>query len=288
MGCLPDSGGCERRHTDAFITILDDVDSKDYKYIACLDQIYRNTPQPEALYRDQRTKDELVIERKTIFWPEDYVVRHKNDHHLMDLIVSSTKDLFLDAAYELTLPHLFSVSQKELKAFSRSVVNDIRKNISNVEKMKFIQGIEFGYKWSCRKLRSCEKEGFSWTNGLVVDWNVSRIDPNIGDSSYAIHKLKPQLMKIFRSCDIKFAGYSNARRILLLDQQGDLEFMGTKWWLDIFSELNPSPSIIEIWLGLYVTVTEEGEWGWIFRKLYPNTGNSIEDYDGVLLDEFTR
>lgn len=288
MGCLPDSGNCERHHTDAFIIILNEIDNREYRHVACLDQIYRNTPQPEALYKDQRTREDLVVERKTVFWPEDYILRHKNDHHLMELIASSTSDIFTDATYELTLPYLIAMSQKELEIFSSNIVNGIRKNLSNVENMELINKIECGYKWLFRKLHPCDSEDFGLAKGLVVNWKVDAIDPDIGDSSYAIPKLRPQLTKIYLSCHTKFANYRNARRVLLLDQQGDLGYMNTKWWLNIFSELEPSSSISEIWSGLYVTVTEEGEWGWIFRKLYPSPGSPTKEIEGVLLDEFVR
>jgi hypothetical protein len=67
----------------------------------CLDVIYRNTPQPEALYVDEGSGARLVIERKNLVWPPEYTVGHNNDHFVVDLVTEGLRDLITDDAYEL-------------------------------------------------------------------------------------------------------------------------------------------------------------------------------------------
>src|SRR6185295_1465472 len=103
MGCLPESGGCERAQTDPFVDHLNDIEKSDYQHVACLDVIDRNSPQPEALYIDESTGERLVIERKNIVWPSDYAQRHKQDHLLGERLIEGLKDLTADAPYGVEL-----------------------------------------------------------------------------------------------------------------------------------------------------------------------------------------
>jgi hypothetical protein len=82
------------------------------------------------------------------------------------------------------------------------------------------------------------------------------------------HELLGDVLRLFDSGALKFQGYLEARRILLVDQQGELRYMGDLWWARIFERLPPPFEISEIWLGTQDWITE-WEQGWIFEKLYP-------------------
>src|SRR4051794_40543211 len=114
MGCLPKSGGCERQRTDPFVDHLNWLEGTDYVHTECLDVIYRNSPQPEALYTDKRSGRRMVIERKSLVWPPEYIVGHKNDHFLRDLVIEGLTDLTGDDAYELNLEPAVSGTKEEL------------------------------------------------------------------------------------------------------------------------------------------------------------------------------
>jgi hypothetical protein len=65
MGCLPNSGRCERHRTEPFVQYLNDIENVSYRHEACLDIVIRNRPQPEVLYVEPSTAQRIVIERKT-------------------------------------------------------------------------------------------------------------------------------------------------------------------------------------------------------------------------------
>lgn len=72
MTCIPQSGGCERPFTEAFVEHLNQTGGFRYVHRACLDVASSQAPQPEALYEDSGRNMQLVIERKSISWPIDY------------------------------------------------------------------------------------------------------------------------------------------------------------------------------------------------------------------------
>lgn len=77
MTCIPQSGGCERPFTEAFVEHLNQTGGCRYVHRACSDVASRQVPQPEALYEDSGRNMQLVIERKSISWSIDYPYRHK-------------------------------------------------------------------------------------------------------------------------------------------------------------------------------------------------------------------
>lgn len=103
MGCLPESGACERQRTDPFVHHLNWLEGANYVHNVCLDVLHRNSPQPEALYIDEGSDRRLVIERKNLVWPPEYALGHKNDHFVVDLVSDGLKGLIRDDAYELQL-----------------------------------------------------------------------------------------------------------------------------------------------------------------------------------------
>ena len=93
MGCLPESGGCERQRTDPFIQHLNWLEGSNYEHSVCLDVMFRNSPQPEALYVDKASGARLVIERKNLVSPASYAVGHKNDHLVVDRVIDGLTGL---------------------------------------------------------------------------------------------------------------------------------------------------------------------------------------------------
>ena len=107
MICIPDSGGCERPFTDAFVSHLNREFGSSYRHKACLDHSNSSEAQPEALYEDYLVQEKsLVTERKSICWPLDFSHRHSNDHLLANLIARDLGTLLADDLYQLNCPEL--------------------------------------------------------------------------------------------------------------------------------------------------------------------------------------
>jgi hypothetical protein len=216
MGCLPESGGCERQRTDPFVNHLNWVEGTNYVHKACLDVIDRNTPQPEALYVDEDSGARLVIERKNLVWPPEYAVGHKNHHFLVDLVTEGLRDLISDDAYELQLELAISV-EGGIRRIRGLITQTVRARFAEIRGGMSVGSTQAGRRWAFWRGDKQERtfEGASET-GLGFHWDV----PTSGDSSG-----KPpdgflkEVARLFGACVPKFKPYMDARRILVIEQQ---------------------------------------------------------------------
>ncbi len=77
----------------------------------------------------------------------------------------------------------------------------------------------------------------------------------------------------------KFEPYIDARRLLVIEQHGDMRYMGAWWWKRVLELVVPPPEIQELWDGMFDWL-DDYEQGWTFEKLYPTS----ELTDAINLD----
>lgn len=268
MGCLPESGGCERQRTDPFVDHLNWLEGTNYVHIMCLDVVYRNSPQPEALYVDQGSGRRLVIERKNLVWPPEYAVGHKNDHFLVDLVTGGLRDLISDDAYELHLDLSVSGTTVELEEFAAVIVETVRTRFPEIRAGMTVGSSQVGRRWKFwLGDRSSRVFDGAPETGLGIHWDVptsldSRGTPPDG--------FLAEVSRLFGACVRKFASYTDARRILVIEQHGDMRYMGAWWWKGVLEAVSVPPQINELWDAMFDWL-DDYEQGWTFEKLYPIT-----------------
>jgi hypothetical protein len=252
---------------------LNDAEGSHFVHRACLDIADRQNPQPEALYVDSEHSIQLVIERKSISSPADFAHRHSNDHFVSDLFEEGLKGLPFDGLYEVSLPMLISGTQTQLRAFVQAAIQSIRTHWPIAEGM--VLSSRPGRRWwSYRRIPEWNKLDEAPSKGLQFTWSEPPTSqPDYIDAANLPQHVTSALEIIYSSCVTKFATYSDARRILVLDPHGNLRHQGMEWWRDALSFLPPPPEIDEIWLGMFDWVAENSE-GWIFERLHgPEDGH---------------
>jgi hypothetical protein len=271
MGCLPESGGCERQRTDPFVDHLNRSEGTNYVHSVCLDVVYRNSPQPEALYNDDGSGRRLVIERKNLIWPPEYALGHKNDHFLVDLVSDGLKDFIADDAYELHLDFGVSGTTVELEEFARVIVQKVRARFPEILVGNKVGSTQEGRRWAFwRGDRASRTFDGAPETGLGVRWDVpvpANTDSEPPDGFVG------ELSRLFGSCVRKFGPYMDARRILLIEQHGDMRYMGAWWWKRVLDATKPPPEISELWDSMFDWL-DDSEKGWTFEKLYPTTATT--------------
>jgi hypothetical protein len=60
----------------------------------------------------------------------------------------------------------------------------------------------------------------------------------------------------------------DARRILVIEQHGDIRHLGAWWWKRVLDVIVPMPEIEELWDGMFDWL-DDYEQGWTFEKLSP-------------------
>jgi hypothetical protein len=271
MPCLPESGGCERPFTDVLVAHLNRLEGSHYRHRACLDVADRTLPQPEALYVDAETGQQLVIERKSISWPVDYPYRHNNDHAVGELFAQELRDLTTDDLYEVRLPMLMEGKRAELLRYALQATKQIRAKWPTIASGSILKG-RAGDKWwwAFHKLPEREREDNAPSRGL----QITLVGPGLSindflDPTNLSDALASAIDKIYANCSAKFASYPAARRILLLDPHGDLRTESTDWWRKVWANRPPPSSIGEIWSGILDWVTDESQ-DWVCEQLYSN------------------
>jgi hypothetical protein len=259
MGCLLKSGGCERGATEALVQHLNRLQKTNYVYRSCLDIVHRETPQPETLYVDANVEESLVVERKSIAWPDNYAEGHAHDHFVADEISNELASVEFHELYCLRLPWLIDGNKSELRAFSRQVAAQIRKHYSSLKPGRPIGSRQVpGRAWAFYVQPEEERDEDGPAKGIRYTWLYKGEAEALMPPEGPPPELKRALSAIYSSCVRKFSGYLDSRRILLLHPYGDLSYMWGSWWQGIFGKFPPPAPIDEIWEGSF---DEEAD-GW--------------------------
>jgi hypothetical protein len=220
---------------DAFVRHYNENCGTAFSLTACLDivKISGQTPKaPEVLLTDTTTGKQMVIERKSVVWPPNYIHRHRLGHEFADAIWKKTRGRFHDAAYVLT------VNTGEFEQLSRKAIQDAAESIGEI-----IAGIDAGnlpvrrnapIQWSCRLAYPGEEE--EDRKGLTItqqQW-MSFDDP---DDSEAQSGTTTEIEVQLDAAAKKFEDYSGCQMLVLLDFYGE----------DIFEDdIPPLLKMIEI------------------------------------------
>ncbi len=62
----------------------------------------------------------------------------------------------------------------------------------------------------------------------------------------------------------------DTRRILVIEQHGDMRYMGAWWWKRVLDAVKHPHELGELWDGMFDWL-DDYEQGWTFEKLYPMT-----------------
>jgi hypothetical protein len=245
MSCIPESGGCEKRATDALVAHLNAVEGFRYEHGACLDQNDHTQKQPERLYIDANAGRRLVIERKSVMWPEDYAHQHSKDHDLANAISADLAGIDFQDVYVLQMPTLGTgASKKELRTVGSAVAGTIRSRYASLKAGQILPinsgGLSFGFGiqpiWERNDSDPPKGLCFSWTMDDLSWSRQSEIQDSLG----------PQIAKIYKACEGKFAGYADHRRLLMLDPHGDVAYNPRRWWNEVFTKFAVPSAIDEI------------------------------------------
>jgi hypothetical protein len=269
--------GCERRALEPFVAHLNAVESTAYTHHRCLHSV--NQKQPEELFVDAVSGSDLVIERKSIAWPDDYEHGHAKDHTVVDTIFAELRDIQFDKAYTLRLPYLIQGSEREARQFALAVAESIRKHVGAISGSRAVGSNQPGLSWRFYEAVTWELPEDAPSQGVTVLWN-GEIDDSFINPNQLPAETAARLDCIFDACVAKFQDWSHARRILVLDQLGALRYNGSDWWKIVFSRHKPPREIDEIWLGIFDWLDDWNQ-DWIFEKLWPcdraQDGNQLDE-----------
>jgi hypothetical protein len=219
MSCIPKSGGCERWATDVLVNHINWLEDAHFEHQACLDQTGEAGQQPECLYINTDNHQALVIERKSISWPEEYAYRHSKDHDLANAITGSLDGTSFQGLYVLRMPSLSSGSKRELRAIGQKVAEVIGSSYAALQPDQELTINCSGHRFKLGILPLEERGEAGPDAGLCFSWEL---DNPLFEPEGLQEKVVGQIENIYADCVHKFAAYSGARRVLMLDPHGDV------------------------------------------------------------------
>lgn len=264
MSCLPSQNKCEWSEIKFFVDHYNSMHGSAYRREACLDVQTRDCAQPEMLCRDDNSGDEIVIERKLLVWPLDYVERHKNEHDLFERTLALLSTDVRAQPFTLrftTVPHVRKIEKRTLLA-SKWAEALQSTAISLMPGQYMSSSIPFP--WALYKEFAGERDEDEPMLGFKIVW-ISRLPPELSDPLSLPTKLIDTLHQYYASCERKFASFESTKKVLLLQwipSSNGSELCAT-WWLELFRTYPPPPCIDEIWSAL-----NYGEDQWAYSAVY--------------------
>jgi hypothetical protein len=182
----------------------------------------------------------MVIERKSVVWPPDYILKHNNEHNFADTIWTETAGRFNDACYELRVSgrQIEAIDARHIKGFAKQIGSCIAGLKSS--QLPFRGSHPIG--WIFFRANEHEYEGRKGI--VVVESDEMRLDDFLDED--AKDGTASVMQKELDAASLKFDGYSNATCVVLLD------FFGTELTEDDIPPLMASISVPvkvdEVWM----------------------------------------
>jgi hypothetical protein len=214
-----------------------------YALTECLDviRIGGTTPKnPEVLVTDSVNAQRMVIERKSVVWPPDYIRRHEIEHDFAKAMWDIASGCFQDACYELTICGLQAAADDNRTV--KEIAHDIGSTIVRLPPSDLPLRGSSPVHWVFRQADVYE---YGERKGIVVVHEDSMSFEVVSDD-IAKAGTTAAMQEQLAGASKKFESYSDARRVTLLD------FYGTDLWEDDIPPLLPKvtipPNIDEIWM----------------------------------------
>jgi hypothetical protein len=238
---------------DEFVSQYNHECATEYAHTECLDIVRiggATAKQPEVLVTDKADGKRMVIERKSVVWPSDFILKNRNEQAFAETIWEVTAGRYNDACYELI------VSVREMEKFNtrtvKTIANEIGSVIAGLEPSRLPISGATPVNWVFGRANSDEQGD---RRGIVVihQKNATFEDFLFDDSAKT--GTASAIEKELGEASPKFDGYPGARRVVLLD------FYGTALWEDDIPPLMLSvtvpANIDEVWMTKRDWVSEE-------------------------------
>ena len=259
--CFPSRSKYEWADLRGFVAQYNAINGTAYERVACLDVETRDRKAPELLL-ESPGEIPMVIERKSVVWPRDYLSDHGNEHPLYALRPDALDGVFVDAAYQLTVDGNYLKGKRKKDVIG--IVEEIaRLVISNSVMSKNRLGIrsEIPIPWSFHPLEPQELDSSDSKVGVLVNIDLPIKSDEIfgifGESSNAEAGYAEEFDRAAKGAAAKFEEYYNCRKILLVQFFGDDPLIMDEDIIQIIKSARLPNMINEVWLAQHDWISED-------------------------------
>ena len=186
--CFPPTIKCEWSDLRSFVDQYNATYGTSYTRKACLDVEIRDRRAPELLL-ESPGKIPVVIERKSVVWPSDYMSSHRNEHRLFEEVPRALADAFEDGAYKLTVraDYLKGKSRTDVRNLVDQITHEVLSDRTSARMRCGIRG-SGPIPWSFRPLGSYDLDGSEPTTTI----GVSVLEPGSSTTHLEMWKRAPR------------------------------------------------------------------------------------------------
>jgi hypothetical protein len=266
FSCLRHSGKCEwiSGNLEGFTDWFNEECGTTYrlgKCFECSDDADRRSlgprqprPEPEVLLLGEMGEQPMVLEKKIVVWPRDYLRDHQLMHDFFDAVESRLpRRLFENDVYvlEVSVSGLLvrNKNKRQIQGIASAIATVVLDSGAAVRKSGGIAGAA-PIPWSFRRLPNEKREEETPQSGLGII--VQRDDTNCIQSVNAnglqrlSNQISQEVSKQLLASAKKFQRYSRHRKIVLLEFVGDyLLDINTK---EIVATAEQPSSIDQVWV----------------------------------------
>ena len=264
MSCLPPSAKCEWRDLKYFVAHWNAQRHSAFERTACLD-LCSQTKQPEVLCTDTQTGSKLVIERKSLLWPQNYAEIHHAEHRFWEFLTTAINRLNLpECPYSLHVEATNEVRDGEL----RRLANDISSAIDVDRHLLLTENIVTRpepLRFTFRLESPGERDSDAPPYGLAICSDEPQFD-ELGAPELVPAPFKLLVERLFQSTAGKFSNYTDCEKVLILNFSSPNLYihLDGNWWSRYFEMNPPQPSIDEVWASFEYEPSR-----WSFTQLHP-------------------
>ena len=248
---MPTNKKCEWKELEPFVEEFNRINGTHYERKTCLDIVNRNSKQPEVLLTCAGLKP-VVIERKAIVWPPDFLSKHSKFHRLGDTLSKKLSPIYNDSPYLVYIDEqsLLGLKLKEIPKLVDRISGDI---VSQKEMVNFgeLRG-RYPIPWRFQRVCPEEEEIDMPKKGVGLHGSHS-YSPNDFETASAddISGFSNAFLKATEAAAKKFCSYPTARKLLLVQFFGDSIFVSDENLLDLIQGVDIKNQIDEVWYAVH-------------------------------------
>jgi hypothetical protein len=268
--CYPPKSRCEWKSLRRFVEHYNKAYGRDYGLKRCLDVQNRQRKEPEVLLEDGR-RSRMVIERKCICWPRDYVRWHSKEHLVYEEIRKRMAEAFDDGLYLLELHAKdLQCNDRAIREIATEIAGAI---VANTDEAKQRRGIDSDtpIPWTFRPLPKgwCDEDARDVGVGVWISEDPPWNDPDEFHSAEdrARSEISADLSCAFEQCSSKFAGYEDCLKVVVLEFYGHVpDLLEDEEVVALVSQAKRPSIIDQIWIGRPEYVSEI-DWEVVYERV---------------------
>lgn len=252
LSCMPSNSKCEWKKLAPLVDEYNKIHKTNFVLEECLDVKERQKPRPEVRLKDMLSEHHMVIEQKSIIWPENKGPKHKVFHQVADEVLDTLNQQFRGRPYVIEFMRDVALKNENRDALIKEIIDISKAHITAINAGKR-KGSNKIIPWIIYE----DKEGIYEHDGIAF---VERITSSIGISIYedkiAYQGICRLTKKTLERAVIKFEEYQEDIKLVLLSYYCD-GMIGAEDVKGIINEIEVPESIDQLWVEDEEYINEE-------------------------------